>query len=85
MGTEILGKFIETVGNYQLHLYALQSSSQGTWTPYLTVHRFNDATGNFDCILEKRRVSDNNVFANEAQAIEEARRAGNTWIAEQDA
>ena len=85
MGTEILGKFVETVGNYQLHLYALQSSGRETWIPYLTVHRFNDATANFDCILEKQRVSDNNVFESEAQAIEEARRAGNAWIAEQDA
>lgn len=83
MGTEILGKSIETIGKYQLHLYALQSSDRGTWIPYLTVHRFNDATENFDCILEKLRVSDNNVFASEAQAIEEARRAGNAWIAEQ--
>ena len=82
MTTELIGKFIETVGKYQLHLFALQTHGSGQWIPYLTVHRFDDAIGNFVCILEKQRVSGNNVFASEAQAIEEARRAGNVWIAE---
>jgi hypothetical protein len=85
MTTEIIGKFTETIGKYQLHLFALQLSGNGQWVPYLTIHRFDDASENFDCILEKQRVSDNNVFASEAQAIEEARRAGNAWIAEHGA
>lgn len=85
MTTELIGKFIETVGKYQLHLFALQSQEHGHWTPYLTIHRFDDATGNFECILEKQRVTDNNVFGSEAQAIEEARRAGNAWVAEHGA
>lgn len=85
MATELIGKFIETVGKYQLHLFALQKHDDGQWVPYLTIHRFDDATGDFVCIEEKRRVSDNNVFASEAQAIEEARRAGNAWIAEHGA
>jgi hypothetical protein len=85
MTTEIIGKFTETIGKYQLHLFALQSSRNGQWVPYLTIHRFDDASENFECMLEKQRVSDNNEFANEAQAIEEARRAGNAWVAEHGA
>jgi hypothetical protein len=81
MTTETIRKFTETIGKYQLHLFALQSSERGQWIPYLTIHKFDDASGNFECILEKHRVSDNDVFASEVQAIDEARRAGNAWIA----
>jgi hypothetical protein len=80
MAMETIRKFTETVGKYQLHLLALQSSERGQWIPYLTIHRFDDTTENFECVLEKRRVSDSNVFASETQAIDEARRAGNAWI-----
>jgi hypothetical protein len=86
MVTELIGKYIETIGDYQLHLFALQSPDlAGRWVPYLMIHRFDETAGDFQCVLEKHRVSDNNGYESEAQAIEEARRAGNAWIADRSA
>jgi hypothetical protein len=86
MAIDLIGKYIETVGSYQLHLFALQSPDlAGRWVPYLMIHRFDETAGDFKCVLEKHRVSDNNGYESEAQAIEAARRAGSAWISSRHA
>jgi hypothetical protein len=69
----------ETIGKYQLHLIAYELPGSGGWEPYLSIDRFDDDAQDFTCLVEKYRVSDE-PFASYSEAIEEARRVGNTLI-----
>lgn len=70
---------IETIGKFQLHLYAYELPGSGRWKPYFSVYRFDDAPQDFVCIRRKQPVSDE-AFASYEQAIEAARRAANALI-----
>jgi hypothetical protein len=70
---------IETIGKFQLHLFAYEVPGSGRWKPFFSVHRFDDALQDFVCIRRKQPVS-GEAFASYEQAIEAARRAGNTLI-----
>jgi hypothetical protein len=69
----------ETLGNYQLHLIAYEMSGSGMWEPYLKIDKFDEATQDFVCVLDKLRVTDTPLESYEA-AIEAARRTGNQLI-----
>lgn len=69
---------IETVGNYQLHLFAYELES-GLWDPFVTILRFDDAQQDFVVVLEKHHAS-NGAFATYEEAVSEARRAGTAMI-----
>jgi hypothetical protein len=71
---------IETVGKYQLHLIVHEVSESGQWDPYLAILRFDDDAQDFKCVVEKRRVSDH-AYSDYDEAIEAARRAGNSLLA----
>lgn len=71
----------ETIGQYQLHLIAYELSGSGRWEPYLRVDKFDQAEGDFVCVLDKHRVTDT-PLASYNEAIEAARRAGNQLILE---
>jgi hypothetical protein len=70
---------IETIGKYQLHLIAYELPGSGRWDPFVTIHRFDDATEDFQCVVEKYHASEA-TFATYSEAIDEARRVGNTLI-----
>jgi hypothetical protein len=70
---------IETIGKYQIHLIALQISDSGRWDPFVTILKFDNQTGDFKCVLEKRRASSQPLGSYE-EAIEAARRFGNAHI-----
>jgi hypothetical protein len=70
---------IETIGNYQLHLLAVEVPEKGGWDPFVTIDRFDDEAEDFRCALEKYPASDH-VFSTYDGAIEQARRAGNALI-----
>jgi hypothetical protein len=72
---------IETIGRYQLHLFAHQLPGSGEWDPYFKIDKFNDETGDFECVVDKRLASDK-PLATYDEAIEQARRAGNMMIRE---
>lgn len=71
---------IETVAQYQLHLIAYQLPENGQWAPYLMIHKFDDASASFLCVVDRHRVAGDRVFAVYEDAIEAARRAGNAMI-----
>ncbi len=71
---------IETYGKHQLHLIAYQLPENGQWAPYLMIHKFDDESANFKCVLEKHRVGDDAVFPTYDEAINEARRVGNALL-----
>lgn len=66
---------IETIGKYQLHLLAHELPGGREWDPFVTILKFDDAAGDFRCVVEKRRASETPAPSYEA-AIEAARRAG---------
>lgn len=70
---------IETIGNYQLHLIAYELSRSGLWDPFVTIMKFDDATQDFRCVLEKHHASDQ-PFATYEEAIDAARDAGTALI-----
>lgn len=72
---------IETIGKYQLHLYALEVVGTSKWDPYLRIDKFDDDAQDFKCLVENRLVSDT-PFATHDEAIEHARRTGNRLIKE---
>jgi hypothetical protein len=69
----------ETIGKFQLHLFAYEVPGSGRWKPYFSVHRFDDALQDFVCISEKQPVS-GEAFASYEQAIEAGRRAGTALV-----
>lgn len=71
---------IETIGKFQLHLIAYQLPENDQWAPYLMVHRFDEGSDRFECIVERRRVMGDTVFPTYEDAIEAARRAGKALI-----
>jgi hypothetical protein len=71
----------ETIGKYQLHLVAYELPGSRLWDPFVTILKFDESAQDFKCILEKHHASDK-AFETYEAAIEEARRAGSTLIAE---
>jgi hypothetical protein len=69
----------ETLGKYQLHLFALEMPGSSKWEPYLKIDKFDDAKQDFVCVLDKYRVTDE-VFETYESAIEAARKAGNQLV-----
>lgn len=72
---------IETIGKYQMHLFAYQLPGNGQWDPYLKVDKFDDEAQDFVCVVENRPVSDK-PFPTYEEAIEQARRVANLMINE---
>ena len=70
---------IETVGKYQLHLFAYELPESRGWDPFVSILRFDDEAGDFRCILERHHASETPSATYDA-AIDEARRAGNALI-----
>lgn len=70
---------IETIGNYQLHLIAYEAPAAGLWDPFVTILRFDDAAGDFKCVLEKHHAAEQ-PLASYDEAIDAARRTGNALI-----
>jgi hypothetical protein len=71
---------IETCGKYQLHLIAHQLPENGRWAPYLMIHKFDDSSSRFACVLDKHRVAGDTVFETYDEAITAARDAGNAIL-----
>lgn len=69
---------IETVGDYQLHLFAYELPS-GRWDPFVTILKFDDKAQDFKCVIEDHHASEE-TYATYDEAIDEARRAGNALI-----
>ena len=70
---------IETVGDFQLHLIAYQVSGSDRWDPFVTILKFDDASQNFKCVLEKHHAADQ-PLPTHREAIDAARRAGTALI-----
>ena len=69
----------ETVGNYQLRLFAYELPEAGKWDPFVTIMKFDPDSKDFKCVLEKHHASDQPLGSYD-DAIEAARRAGNALI-----
>lgn len=69
---------IETLGQYQLHLIALELSS-GKWDPFVAVFKFDENAQDFICVYEKQRASEEPLSSYD-EAIEAARRTGNALL-----
>ncbi len=72
---------IETIGKYQLHLFAYELPESGKWDPFIKIDKFDDEAQDFKCVMENRRVSDQ-AYASYDDAIEQARRTGTALIEE---
>lgn len=70
---------IETIGKYQLHLIAHELPGGRQWDPFVTILKFDDAAGDFQCVVGKRRASETPAPTYE-EAIELARRAGTALL-----
>lgn len=70
---------IETLGQYQLHLIALELSGSGKWDPFVAVFKFDENAQDFICVYEKQRASAEPLGSYD-EAIEAARRAGNALL-----
>jgi hypothetical protein len=71
----------ETIGKYQLHLFAYELPGSKQWDSFVRIDKFDDEAQDFKCLIQKRRVSET-PFATYEEAIEHARRAGNLLIKE---
>jgi hypothetical protein len=71
----------ETIGEYQLHLFAYELSETGKWDPFVTIMKFDNQSQDFKCVLERHHVSEV-PFASYDEAIDEARRVGSALIEE---
>jgi hypothetical protein len=69
---------IETIDHFQLHLIAHEVSGN-KWDPFVAVYKFDDEIQDFVCIYEKHRAAAE-PLASYDEAIEAARRAGNTLL-----
>jgi hypothetical protein len=70
---------IETIGHYQIHLFAYELPGSGQWDPFVTILRFDEQAQDFKCILEKHHASEQ-AFATYDEALDEARRVGTALI-----
>lgn len=70
---------IETIGKYQLHLFAYELPAADQWDPFVTIERFDDGRGDFVCVVERRHAADK-PCATYDEAIEAARRMGTRLI-----
>lgn len=70
---------VETIGKYQLHLIARELPGTGGWDPFVDIFQFDDEIGDFKCVVEKYHAADKGLASYE-EAIDCARRAGNTFI-----
>ncbi|MGE5623101.1 MAG: hypothetical protein ACM3WS_08100 [Bacillota bacterium] len=71
---------VETVGQYQLHLIARERARSDGWDAFVEVLKFDDAAQDFKCVYERQQASEVPLASYE-EAIEQARRTGNTLIA----
>lgn len=71
---------IETIGKYQLHLTAYELPGTGRWDPFVTIERFDDARGDFVCVVERHHAAGGPLASHDA-AIEAAREEGTRLIA----
>jgi hypothetical protein len=74
---------IETIGKYQLHLVAHEVAGGQRWDPFITIFKFDDATADFRCVVEKRHAA-TEAFDTYEKAIEAARLAGTMMIEKGD-
>lgn len=72
---------IETIGKYQLHLIAQEASASQGWDPYVSIDKFDEDKQDFLRVVEKYPASAQ-PLATYGEAIEQARRVGNTLVAE---
>jgi hypothetical protein len=70
---------IETIGHYQLHLIAYEVAGTGLWDPFVTILKFDENAGDFKCVLEKHRASEQPLPSHEA-AIDAARQVGTALV-----
>jgi hypothetical protein len=70
---------IETIGKYQLHLVAHEVAGGQRWDPFITILKFDDAKGDFRCVVEKRHAA-TEAFDTYEKAIEVARLVGTSMI-----
>jgi hypothetical protein len=70
---------IETIGKYQLQLFAYELPQNGGWDPFVTILAFDEAADDFKCVVEKHHAS-SEAFASYDKAIDEARRVGTAMI-----
>ena len=70
---------IETIGPYQLHLFAYELPEPGGWDPFLSILRFDDIIQDFRCVLSRHHAS-TTPAATYDEAIDQARRVGNALI-----
>jgi hypothetical protein len=61
-------------------LVAYQLPENGQWAPYLMIHKFDDGSESFQCVLDRHRVAGDRLFATYEEAIEAARHAGNAVL-----
>jgi hypothetical protein len=69
----------ETIGNYQLRLFAYELPEPGKWDPFVTIMQFDPDSQDFKCLVEKHHASDTPLTSYDA-AIDAARRVGNALI-----
>ncbi|MGH8807731.1 MAG: hypothetical protein ACREX0_07630 [Noviherbaspirillum sp.] len=70
---------IETIGHYQIHLIAYELSDSGRWDPFVRIFKFDDATQDFKCVLDKQHAA-GEPLASYDEAIDAARRAGTKLV-----
>ena len=70
---------IETIGHYQRHLIAYEVGETGLWDPFVTIFRFDENAGDFKCVLEKHRASEQPLSSHDA-AIDAARQVGTALV-----
>jgi len=70
---------IETVGPYQLHLFACELPAPGGWDSFVSILKFDNVIQDFRCVLERHHASTIPAATYE-EAINEARRTGNALI-----
>jgi hypothetical protein len=70
---------IETVGKYQIHLFAYELPVSGQWDPFVTILEFNDEAKDFICIVDRHHAAET-AFATYDEAIDQARRVGTAMI-----
>jgi|GEM_PF-2584311 len=71
---------VETLGKYQLELVPFELSGTGRWVAYLSVRKFDDRLQDFVGIVKEQRISGEHGYASAAEAVEQARQAGNALI-----
>jgi hypothetical protein len=70
---------IETIGHYQLHLFAYEVAGTGLWDPFVTIFRFDDNAADFKCVLKDHHASEQPLPSHDA-AMDAARRAGTALV-----